>query len=77
MSIHTGQQRRLNERVYPAPDVAKMQGTYLRFAIGFILNTYVNASKHPAIETKLIFNICRELSVRLRRADAEIRSLAE
>ena len=35
------------------------------------------ASNHPAIETKLIFNICRELSVRLRRADAEIRSLAE
>jgi len=32
---------------------------------------------HPAIETKLIFNICRELSIRLRRADAEIRSLAE
>jgi glutaminase len=35
------------------------------------------ASNHPAIETKLIFNICRELSIRLRRADAEIRSLAE
>lgn len=35
------------------------------------------ASNHPAIETKLIFNICRELSVRLRRADAEIRTLAE
>ena len=35
------------------------------------------ASNHPAIETKLIFNICRELSARLRRADAEIRSLAE
>ena len=35
------------------------------------------ASDHPAIETKLIFNICRELSARLRRADAEIRSLAE
>ena len=32
---------------------------------------------HPKIETKLIFNICRELSMRLRRADAEIRSLAE
>ena len=35
------------------------------------------ARNHPAIETKLIFNICRELSARLRRADAEIRSLAE
>jgi glutaminase len=35
------------------------------------------ASDYPAIETKLIFNICRELSARLRRADAEIRSLAE
>jgi glutaminase len=35
------------------------------------------ASKHPAIETKLIFNICREISARLRRADAEIRALAE
>jgi glutaminase len=35
------------------------------------------ARDYPAIETKLIFNICRELSVRLRRADAEIRSLAE
>ena len=35
------------------------------------------ASNHPAIETKLIFNICRELSARLRRADAEIRALAE
>ena len=32
------------------------------------------ARMHPAIETKLMFNICRELSVRLRRADAEIRS---
>ena len=35
------------------------------------------ASDHPAIESKLIFNIGRELSARLRRADAEIRSLAE
>jgi glutaminase len=35
------------------------------------------ASNHPAIESKLIFNICRELSVRLRRADAEIRALAD
>jgi hypothetical protein len=34
-------------------------------------------SLYPAIETKLIFNICRELSARLRRADAEIRSLAK
>jgi glutaminase len=35
------------------------------------------ANNHPTIESKLIFNICRELSARLRRADAEIRSLAE
>ena len=35
------------------------------------------ANTRPAIESKLIFNICRKLSVRLRRADAEIRSLAE
>jgi len=35
------------------------------------------ASNHPTIETKLIFNICRELSARLRRADMELRSLAE
>ena len=35
------------------------------------------ASDHPAVESKLIFNISRELSARLRRADAEIRSLAE
>ena len=35
------------------------------------------ASNYPVIETKLIFNICREISVRLRRAYAEIRSLAE
>ena len=34
------------------------------------------ASDHPAIENKLIYNICRELSARLRRADAGIRSLA-
>ena len=33
--------------------------------------------KHPAIEQKLIFNIARELSSRLRRADEEIRSLAD
>jgi glutaminase len=33
--------------------------------------------RHPDIERKLIFNIARELSGRLRRADAEIRSLAE
>ena len=30
---------------------------------------------HPEIQSKLIFNIGRELSARLRRADAEIRSL--
>lgn len=35
------------------------------------------ASGHPEIRTKLIFNIGRELSARLRRADGEIRSLAE
>jgi len=35
------------------------------------------ASNHPVIETKLIFNTCRELSARLRRADMELRSLAE
>lgn len=33
--------------------------------------------KHPAIENKLIFNIARELSARLRRADEEIRLLAD
>lgn len=32
---------------------------------------------HPEIERKLIFNIARELTARLRRADAEIRSLAD
>jgi hypothetical protein len=35
------------------------------------------ASSHPEIRTKLIFNIGRELAARLRRADGEIRSLAE
>lgn len=35
------------------------------------------ARRHPEIERKLIFNIARELSGRLRRADVEIRSLAE
>jgi glutaminase len=35
------------------------------------------ARSHPEIQSKLIFNIGRELSARLRRADAEIRSLAE
>jgi glutaminase len=33
--------------------------------------------RHPDTERKLIFNIARELSGRLRRSDAEIRSLAE
>jgi hypothetical protein len=35
------------------------------------------AVSHPEIRTKLILNIGRELSARLRQADAEIRSLAE
>lgn len=32
---------------------------------------------HPSVESKLIFNIGRELANRLRRADVEIRSLAD
>lgn len=35
------------------------------------------AIDHPEIRNKLILNIARELSTRLRRADAEIRTLAE
>jgi glutaminase len=35
------------------------------------------AQRHPAIHTQLMLNIARELSARLRRADAEIRSLAD
>jgi glutaminase len=35
------------------------------------------AQRHPQIHSKLIFNIGRELSARLRRADAEIRALAD
>jgi glutaminase len=35
------------------------------------------ASSHPEIQSKLIVNIGRELSARLRRADAEIRSLVD
>ncbi|MGB7950453.1 MAG: glutaminase A [Candidatus Binatia bacterium] len=35
------------------------------------------AALHPGIRTKLLSNIGRELSARLRRADAEIRSLEE
>jgi len=35
------------------------------------------AARHPEIRTKLLCNIGRELSVRLRRADDEIRSLEE
>jgi len=35
------------------------------------------AIDHPEIRNKLILNIARELSSRLRRADAEIRTLAE
>jgi len=35
------------------------------------------AIDHPEIKNKLILNIARELSTRLRRADAEIRTLAE
>jgi glutaminase len=32
---------------------------------------------HPQIRAQLVFNIARELSARLRRADAEIRALEE
>ncbi|HXD52862.1 MAG TPA: glutaminase, partial [Burkholderiales bacterium] len=35
------------------------------------------AIDHPEIKSKLILNIAKELSSRLRRADAEIRSLAD
>jgi glutaminase len=35
------------------------------------------AGEEPEIRTQLVINIGRELSARLRRADAEIRSLAE
>jgi glutaminase len=35
------------------------------------------AKRHPEIERKLVGNIARELARRLRRADAEIRSLAD
>jgi glutaminase len=35
------------------------------------------AIEHPQLKHKLILNIARELSTRLRRADAEIRTLAE
>jgi glutaminase len=35
------------------------------------------AERHPEIRTKLLRNIGRELSARLRRADNEIRSLEE
>ena len=42
-----------------------------------IAELQVLGKNHPAIEKKLIFNIARELSVRLRRADEEIRSLAD
>ena len=35
------------------------------------------AKCYPEIQSKLIFNIGRELSARLRRADAEIRILAD
>jgi glutaminase len=35
------------------------------------------AIDHPEIKNKLILNIAKELSTRLRRADAEIRTLAE
>jgi glutaminase len=37
----------------------------------------VLAKRHPEIHTQLMLNIARELSARLRRADAEIRSLSE
>jgi glutaminase len=42
-----------------------------------IVDLQALGKKHPAIENKLIFNIARELSARLRRADEEIRSLAD
>jgi hypothetical protein len=42
-----------------------------------IVKSSALARDYPAIETKLIFNFCRELSTCVRRADAEIRSLAE
>jgi glutaminase len=42
-----------------------------------IAELQVLGKNHPAIEKKLIFNIARELSARLRRADEEIRSLAD
>jgi glutaminase len=35
------------------------------------------AQRHPQVYAQLILNIARELSARLRRADAEIRSLSE
>jgi len=35
------------------------------------------ALDHPQIKYKLILNIARELSTKLRRADSEIRTLAE
>jgi glutaminase len=35
------------------------------------------AVRHPEIRSKLVLNVGRELSARLRRADAEIRSLEE
>jgi glutaminase len=35
------------------------------------------AARHPGIKAKLFYNIGRELSARLRRADAEIRALEE
>jgi glutaminase len=35
------------------------------------------AQRHPDIHSQLMLNIARELSARLRRADAEIRSLSE
>ena len=35
------------------------------------------AARHPGIKAKLLYNIGRELSARLRRADAEIRALEE
>lgn len=35
------------------------------------------ATSHPEIRTQLLVNLGRELSARLRRADAEIRALEE
>jgi glutaminase len=51
-----------------------------QFAICYVLSLAKLeelAVLHPDIRTKLMSNIGRELSARLRRADAEIRALEE